>query len=88
MNKDTPSMTWEEARTYCQHLGPGISLAEIHNQHTQVMINDAAKALGVGLMTNSGWWLGSNEINDLTSWKWDYTGITHTYVNFVIRVFL
>ena len=57
MNKDTLSMTWEDARTYCKNLGSGISLAEIHNEHTQVEINNAAKALGVGSMTNSGWFL-------------------------------
>ena len=76
-------MSWEEARIYCTNLESGVSLAEIHNENTQNLIIKKAEELGIANMENSGWWLGSNQINDAINWKWDYTGIKHTYDNFV-----
>ena len=69
MNKNTQSMSWEEARTYCKNLGSGVSLAEIHNENTQNSIITKAQELGIANMENSGWWLGSNQINDAINWK-------------------
>ena len=71
----TETMSWENAKLYCQNKRQGSHLVEIFDADQQTLVKQKTIENGIG----KRWWIGLSDKEQETTYKWAYSNQIATY---------